>query len=799
MPEGFFKKAGYRQWIEGAPMKLRNSFQAHISMVLGLLLLLVIGSVYFAVKVATVTAASDQAEEQLKNGTRVFERFIDFRGRRIQYGLNWLTNDQDFREAAIDGRPQIIEQALEAFEPSLRGSDVFVLDMQDKIIISTLKSLPPGMQFPYASAMGQARRAAQTLMIGVLDGRPYMMVQGVVLAPLPVMRVVSGMPMNDVFAQELRTLSNLEVSFLAIKNGQSGTLVSTQPEAMGAGIVAFLRDHPPGPMTHFSEFGDQRFLGQLLQLANSGDAANGQVLALLQSPLDKTLQAFATLDRKFLWISLAALLASLVGTLWLAREVSRPVSLLAEAAQRIGRGDYSTPVVLKRRDELGFLARVFNVMQNGIAVREQQLAHNALHDSLTGLPNRALVIERLGSAISARRSVVLIYFGIENYRLINESSGPQGLGLIMRETSRMLLETLPESSTAARLTDNEFLLLLENTQVDAGVAMADRLYGLLSRPFNIDGHDVQLEICMGISVYPTHGQTADDLIARAAIARSDAASSPGYLQVYQQDRDLAHQRQIQLIRGLRRAAGEDELFIHYQPKLDLRNGHVRQAEALLRWQHPEFGLVSPAEFIPLAERSGSMNLLTDWVIEECIRQMAEWNHRGLHLQLSINISAADLRGDDLATKVAALLARYQVSAQQLIFEITESAVMHDPEHSLNVLEGLRNCGISLSVDDFGTGYSSLAHLKRLPVQELKIDQSFVRNLDEASEDAVIVRSTIEMSHNLGLKVVAEGVEYQHSLDLLKRWHCDTAQGYLISRPLDAVAFEVWVTQLQASA
>ena len=780
-------------------MKLRNSFQAHISLVLALLLLVVIGTVYFAVKAATVTAASDQAENQLKNGTRVFERFIDFRARRIQYGLNWLTNDPDFREAVIDGRPQEIEHALETFEPSLRGSDLFVLDLQGKIIISTLASLPPGQTFPYAHALSQARRGSQIKLIGVLDERPFMMVQGVVLAPLPVMRVVSAMPMDEVFAQELRTLSNLEVSFLGVKDGRSGPLASTQPEAMDESLVRFLRDNPPGPLTHFSEFAGKRFLGQLLQLANSGDPANGQVMALLQSPLDQTLQAFTSLDRKFLWISLAALLASLLGALWLAREVSRPVSLLAAAAQRIGRGDYSTPVVLKRRDELGFLARAFNAMQTGIAVREQQLAHNALHDPLTGLPNRALAMERLGSAITARRSVVLIYLGIENYRLISESSGPQGLELIMLKTTHALIEALPESSTAARITGNEFLLLLENTQVDAGVAMADHLYGVLSQPLNIDGHDVQLDVCMGISVYPTHGQTAEELMARAAIARSDAAALTGYLQIYQQDRDLAHQRQIQLIRDLRHAASDGELFIQYQPKLDLRSGHVSQAEALLRWQHPLFGVVSPAEFIPLAERSGSMKLLTDWVIEASIRQLAEWNRRGLHLQLSINISADDLRGDCLAAQVQALLAQYQVEAQQLIFEITESAVMHDPEHSLAVLRGLRDCGISLSVDDFGTGYSSLAHLKRLPVQELKIDQSFVRNLDEASEDAVIVRSTIEMSHNLGLKVVAEGVEYPHSLDLLKRWQCDTAQGYLISRPLDAQAFESWLSELRATA
>ena len=779
-------------------MKLRNSFQARISLFLALLLLLVIGVVYFAVKAVTITVASDQAQEQLKTGTRVFERFMDLRWRRIQYGLNWLTNDSDFREATIKGSPSLIEHALQEFEASLHGSELFVLDLDGNIITSTLKGLPAGQAFPYAKALRLARRNTQTMVIGILAGRPYMLVQGVVLGPLPVVRVVSGMPMDDVFAHELSSLSNLEVSFMTVKPGESGILSSTQPDFMSASIIEFVQEHTPGSTIHFSEFHGRRFLGQMLQLANSGDPGNGQVMAVLQSPLDQTMQAFDSLDRKFLWISLGALLASLLGALWLARAVSRPVSLLAEAAQRIGRGNYETPVELTRRDELGFLAKAINAMQSGIAVREQQLAHNALHDPLTGLPNRALAMERLGSAISARRGVVLIYLGIENYRVINESFGPEGGERIMRESARVMLDALRERDTAARITGNEFLLLLESTQVDVGVALADRLYALLKRPLSIDGHEVLLEVCMGIAIYPLNGQSAEELISRAAIACRDAAALPGYLQVYQQDRDLAHQRQIQLIRDLRSAASDGQLQLYYQPKMDIRSGHVRQAEALLRWQHPELGMVSPAEFIPLAERTGSMFLLTGWVIEEGIRQLSAWNRKGLHMQLSLNISAEDLHGENLLMTVERLLKRYQLSAEQLIFEITESTAMRDPEHSLNVLEKLRDGGISLSVDDFGTGYSSLAHLKRLPVQELKIDQSFIRNLDETSEDAVIVRSTIEMSHNLGLKVVAEGVEYQHTLELLERWHCDTAQGFLISRPMEAVAFEAWVWKLRAT-
>ena len=373
-------------------MKLRNSFQARISVFLALLLLLVIGAVYFAVKAVTISVSRDQAQEQLKTGTRVFERFMDLRWNRIQYGLDWLTNDSGFREATINGSPSLIERVLAEFESSLKGSELFVLDLDGRLITSTLKALPAGQVFPYAEALKRARRTSQTMVIGILAGRPYMMVQSAVLAPLPVVRVVSGMPMGEAFAHELSSLSNLQVSFLTVKQGESGILKGTQPDFMSASIIKFVDEHTPSSMIHFSEIHGKRFLGQLLQLANTADPGNGQVLAVLQSPLDESIQAFNSLDRKFLLILGAALLASLLGALWLARAVSRPVSLLAEAAQRIGRGHYETPVELKRKDELGFLASAINAMQSGIAAREQQLVHNTLHDSVTGLPNRTLVM-----------------------------------------------------------------------------------------------------------------------------------------------------------------------------------------------------------------------------------------------------------------------------------------------------------------------------------------------------------------------------------------------------------------------
>ena len=771
------------------PVKLRNSFQARVACVLILLSLVVIGAVYFSVKAVTSSAVRGQAMAQLDVGSRVFERLLDVRGRRLADGVQLLAADFGFRDAVASGDSATMRSVLLNHGKRINASDMILLGMDGKVLASTLDEVPEGSTFRYDQALREARRNRQATLMVPLQGKPHLLEEASVLAPLPIARVVTGFSMDGAFAEELRSLSNLEVSFLAIDHGHPGELVSTQPQALHGSVIELMQGDSPRRGVSTTDHVERRFLSQSLVLASD---ENGKVLALLQSPLDAAMQAFIPLDEKILGIALVALMASLLGALLLARTVSRPVQALALAAERIGQGDYQTPVVLKRSDELGRLAYAVNAMQSGIAERERQLAHNALHDRLTGLPNRALAMERLGSAIALQRPMALIYLGIDNLRAASETAGPEAVDQLLHNVSNRLQATLRAGDTLAHLIADEFLLLLEGAGSEEAVGLADKLQQLLLRPQRINGHDLALDCRLGIAAFPADGDSAHTLLERAAIAMKDATQMPGRLHVYEHGRDLAHRRQITLIRDLRHAPGQGQLLLHYQPKLDIRQGHVRQAEALLRWQHPQFGMVSPAEFIPLAERSGSIRLLTQWVIEEGIRQLCEWNRRGLYLQLSLNISADDLLGDELAHQVSALLRRYGLPAEQLVFEITESAVMREPEKALKVLHLLRDCGISLSVDDFGTGYSSLAHLKRLPVQELKIDQSFVRNLDETSEDAVIVRSTIEMSHNLGLKVVAEGVEYVHSLRLLERWQCDTAQGYLISRPLSADAFEAWV-------
>lgn len=755
---------------------VRTSFQARIASVLILLLLVVIGALYFAVQAATTASIRTQAREQLDVGTSVFGQLLDVHSRQLRDAVQVLTTDFGFREAVASGDEATIRSALFNHGARINAGVVMMFDMDGKLTASTLAPLSTARAEQINTQLGSQGQS----FLMPFDGSIYLLVQATVSAPLPIARLVMGFAIDEGFARELNQLTHLELTLTGSMEGQPDVRVSTLDDMP---MIAFEGDS--GEVLH----GGEPFLVQRLVLA-SGDGF--RVQALLQRSLEQARGSVAALNRKILFIAVAALLASLVGALLLARSLSQPIRRLAGAAERVGQGDYEVPLALDRADELGSLAKAFQSMQQGVAERERQLAHNALHDPLTGLPNRNLALERLGSAISAQRHIALLYLGIGNFRTVSESCEAGGTDRVMQQLANRLKAALRPADSLARMVGDEFVLLLEGSDMEGAVATADRVQQLSMKPFRVDNLDIALDCRIGIAAYPADGSTPEELLRRAAIAMQDAGHLAGRIQLYESGRDVAQQRQVQLIRDLRRAAHQDELLLHYQPKLDIRNPGRIQAEGLLRWQHPQFGMVSPGEFIPLAERTGSIQMLTAWVIEEGIRQLQEWRQRGQVVQLSLNISTEDLIDAELPTRVGRLLTHYQIPGSQLIFEITESGVMLNPAVALQVLHGLREKGIGLSVDDFGTGYSSLAQLKRMPVQELKIDQTFIRDLHDTSEDAVIVRSTIEMSHSLGLKVVAEGVELQRSLDLLEHWHCDSVQGYLISRPLAAQAFEAWM-------
>jgi diguanylate cyclase (GGDEF)-like protein len=418
--------------------------------------------------------------------------------------------------------------------------------------------------------------------------------------------------------------------------------------------------------------------------------------------------------------------------------------------------------------------------------------HQALHDALTGLPNRELFRDRIDQAIRATRrsgeAAVVMIMDLDHFKEINDTLGHHHGDLLLQEVSRRLQAALRDSDTVARLGGDEFGVLLPRAagSQDA-TAVAGQLLVALREPFVLEGMRLEIDASIGIALHPVHGEDVEMLNQRADIAMYSAKQGGRGYMIFEPELDRHSPRRLALAGGLRSAINQDQITLYYQPKADLRTGQIVGVEALARWDHPEFGIVGPSEFVPIAEQTGLITPLTSHVLDVALRQIREWSDNGLELSIAVNLSARSFLDTQLAVEIPRLLARWDVRAEQLELEITESMLMTDPARAEATLARLSQIGLTLSVDDFGTGYSSLANLKRLPVDVIKIDKSFVMEMAVDASDAAIVRSTIDLAHNLGLRVVAEGVESEDAWRHLEALGCDYAQGYFLSRPLPADA------------
>jgi diguanylate cyclase len=434
---------------------------------------------------------------------------------------------------------------------------------------------------------------------------------------------------------------------------------------------------------------------------------------------------------------------------------------------------------------------------------QRRLVRQALHDPLTGLPNRELFADRVSQAIRTAdrelRPAALLLLDLDRFKEVNDTLGHHHGDQLLVQLGQRLGGMLREVDTVARLGGDEFAVLLPGATTEGASGVAEKLRVALQQPINIDGVMLDLDASIGIAVYPEHGNDAAELLQHADVAMYVAKQAHIGFLVYDPAVDQHSPKRLALLGGLRRALERDELVLHYQPKADLATGQIRSVEGLVRWQHPEHGLLGPGEFIPLAERTGLIHPLTRWVLAAALDQAARWQRAGLHLSVAVNISTRCLLDPTFPDQVASQLTAWQLPSKLLLLEITESAVMADPARALEVLGRLHTLGVGLAVDDFGTGYSSMAYLKELPVDELKIDRSFVIQMADSPSDAVIVRSTIDLGHNLGLRVVAEGVETQHAWQELSALGCDVAQGYYLGRPMPAAELAQRLRRTQAAA
>jgi diguanylate cyclase (GGDEF)-like protein len=421
----------------------------------------------------------------------------------------------------------------------------------------------------------------------------------------------------------------------------------------------------------------------------------------------------------------------------------------------------------------------------------------ALHDELTGLPNRVLLNERLADAVQAGGSTAVMILDLDRFKEVNDTLGHSQGDDLLCQVAQRIRATVRADDTVARLSGDEFAVLLPGTGTHEALALADRLTGELHRSFVIGSVTVDVETSIGVAA-SAQPDAADALLRGADIAMHAAKEAKTGAVLYSPDMHTGDAGRLQLLGDLRRAldAG-DQLALHYQPKIDLGSGVVCGAEALLRWNHPVRGAVSPAEFIPIAETTGLINRLTVCVLRHAIGQARAWLDDGNPVTIAVNLSSRCLLDPTLVEQVTGLLHEFGLPPTLLRLEVTETAVMANPALALATLTRLHDLGIKLSIDDFGTGYSSMSYLKRLPIDELKVDRSFVAGMDSDRDDAALVRGTIDLGHNLGLTVVAEGVETAAHVAALRKLGCDVAQGYHYARPMPAAAFTGWLRQQTA--
>jgi diguanylate cyclase (GGDEF)-like protein/PAS domain S-box-containing protein len=423
--------------------------------------------------------------------------------------------------------------------------------------------------------------------------------------------------------------------------------------------------------------------------------------------------------------------------------------------------------------------------------QEAAIAHQAMHDALTDLPNRALLADRLHQAIRVakreKHHLALLMMDLDHFKEVNDTFGHQAGDVLLRDVAARLRGELRGSDTVARLGGDEFAILLGKVETATAAAhTARKLLHALDAPFVVEGETVEIGASIGISMYPEHGGDADLLMRHADVAMYVAKRAGTGYSIYAADADRHSPSRLALISELRHAIDRDELVLHYQPKVDVKTGRAVGVEALVRWRHPRLGLVAPDQFIDLAEHTGLIRPLGLWVIEAAIAQCRVWRSREIELSVSINLSMRNLHDPQLPQTVAASLRRHKVKPAWIVFEITEHTLLADPENAMRIVTRLAEMGVQLSIDDFGTGYSSLSYLRRLPVGEIKIDRSFVLGMSAEENSSVIVHSAIDLGHNLGLQVVAEGVEDQKTLELVIKGGCDAVQGNLLAsaRPAD---------------
>jgi diguanylate cyclase (GGDEF)-like protein len=766
------------------------------------LLVLIIGLIAVSQTVTLVAVLAStrhnveaRAAEQLEAGGSYALQLVQFRASQLASGVAVLAADFGFREAVSSSDVPTILSAASNQSRRIAADLLLLVNTQGQLIAST-----EDVERSFVASMGdlvdRALMSPGQPHFALRSGRLYQFFAAPVQAPDTIAWLVMGFAVDDALARKIGGLVGVHVSFIAGEGATMQSIASTLDQELGIPLATLQgENNADRSNTGMVQLGTEEFLAHVVKI----EPGNDNVLLVLLKPAKEVLAPFHAIRNAMYLVSGTALLLAMFVAVLLGRSATRPIGKLVAAAKRIEGGQYDEPIDVKGSEEFRRLAGTLNAMQQRVAEREARIRHQAFHDELTGLPNRTQAegqLARMLTEANGETCMTAMVIHLSSLRELNASLGHGIADEVLRQTAKRLVIACRPGEFVARLGASRYLMLLRRGHsAQQAPRLAATVIDTVRERLTVDQVEVELQVRAGLCTSPEQGAAADEMIRRAEIALHDAEESRDSIGVFRVGSDEEHRRRLEMMTDLRRAIEGNELHLAFQPKVAIATRRVTSVEALVRWNHPRLGAISPAEFVPLAEQTGGSRQLTDWVLKTAIRQMAEWQKQGLELDVAVNLSAGDIVDAGLGDAILRLLAKYRVAATSLVLEITESAMMRDPGTSARNMELLRVAGVRFAIDDFGTGYSSLSQLRKLPVDELKIDRSFVSRAHVDADDASIVSSTIELGHNLGLKVVAEGVEEADTLLMLRGLGCDYAQGYLISKPLVADAVFGYVREV----
>lgn len=747
------------------------------------LLLVALITTFFMISLATWAYIQKNIETQLVLGLNHFNKVIAARTQLISDTLQNLAEDSSFKQKLTQYKPEEIDAFLKKLSYQLKSDFVFIFSN---------KKLQTSNREEAFTLLKWIQKSTHKLdRFWIFKNKVYQVVAIPILDPIPIGWICAGLVLEDVLTEELKASTNLEISFLTHQNKQWNLVASSLQGPARILLVNFLKDNPSKITVNQKDYMFQKIL-----LAKTNTS---EIIAIGLYNMDDAKHSIFNILMQMAGIFLLTLITSLIITLLLAKRIIKPLRKFTEGTKKIAENHSFDPLAIPAENELAELAREFNQMQVALVKRENEIQHRAFYDTLTNLPNRVLFQDQLAEAIKIAKqkqlTVAVLVMDLNRFKDINDTLGHQFGDKLLKQIARRLSDTfvLPQF-IVSRLGGDEFSLMLPNTSHENTVAVVEKMLQVLSKAFTVEGMKLDISTSIGATLFPLHAQDANTMLQKAEIAMYVAKEQKKSFCFYEQELDKHSVLRLALMNELKAAVKRNELVLYYQPKVDLHTHAITQVEALVRWIHPKHGLISPTQFIPLAEQTGYVRDLTRWALLTAAKQCFEWKLAHIPIKVAVNISTIDLLDVKLEEDIREVLNIVPIHPSQLILEVTESAIMVNPEHAIHILNQLHQTGILLSLDDFGTGHSSMTQLKKLPVQELKIDQSFIGSMLVDKNDEIIVKSMIELGHNMGLTVVGEGVNDAKVFELLKTFQCDNAQGHFISPPLSITEFSHWLLQ-----